>query len=169
VARPVDVLGDATVGWGQNQCRCAQTGQVLEACADAETVVLNGCLQALAPLADAEVACQTEAAWNRVVCSLGCLDTGKLPGECVNPGPQCPPSSGVLQFCLRRYLFCDANGDEGVGASRTCDGVRDCSNGFDEANCTAKGRFTCADGSTLALDRVRDGVAQCLDSSDEWP
>jgi len=41
-------------------------------------------------------------------------------------------------------------------------------NGFDEANCVDRGVFTCANGSTIALDSVHDGVAQCPDSSDEW-
>jgi hypothetical protein len=173
VARPVDVLSDAALGWGENQCRCALTpenaAQSLEGCAIEETIALNGCLQALAPLAESEVACQVQAMWNRVVCALGCLDTGALTSACISPGPECPASSGVVGFCLRRRLGCDATGVDAVDATRTCDGVRDCPNGFDEANCVDRGVFTCANGSTIALDSVHDGVAQCLDSSDEWP
>lgn len=176
-ARPVDFLSDAALSWGQNQCRCAlkpdAPEQPLEGCAIEETTVLNGCLQALAPLADGEeVTCRAEALWSLSVCSLRCLDTGALPllEECLRAWPTCPTSAstGVVDFCLRRRLPCDEGGSKMVDATRTCDGVRDCDNGFDEANCVDKGVFTCADGSTIALDRVHDGVAQCGDSSDEW-
>ncbi len=181
-----DELDDALLAWAQNQCRCgdvqpepepAAEPVAVPECTEAETVVLNGCLQALATDADDTLRCLAEEPWFRSVCAASCQGTGeRLPSECLAASPiaaspaSCGELPSVLRFCRRRFLGCDgALSEVQVGPYETCDGKNDCPNGFDEANCSPGAMaFTCADGSQVAIAVVGDETPDCPDGSDEW-
>ncbi len=181
-----DELDDALLAWAQNQCRCGDVQPEPEPaaepiavpeCTEAETVVLNGCLQALATDADDTLRCLAEGLWFQSMCAASCQGTGEqLPSECLTASPSAasPSSCGelptVLRFCRRRFLSCDgALSEVQVGPYETCDGKNDCPNGFDEANCTPGAMaFTCADGSQVTIAVVGDEIPDCPDGSDEW-
>ncbi|CAD6194735.1 unnamed protein product [Caenorhabditis auriculariae] len=56
-----------------------------------------------------------------------------------------------------------------------CDGIRDCSDGFDEQNCAGPDRscglsqFMCANGQCISRTSQCDLRVDCVDGSDEWP
>ncbi len=67
-------------------------------------------------------------------------------------------------------LFVQAN-DRLLFHLQLCNGIRDCSNGVDEASCNQRcsrlGMFQCANGSCIRQEQRCDSVPQCEDSSDE--
>jgi hypothetical protein len=106
-----------------------------------------GCVDELLP--DCEVACLTAA-------SCPALDTyyctDRQPpslsdcfASCDTPAYECPDGSG---FYRPRDI---------------CDGVVDCDDGADEADCT----FTCRDGSSISKEYQCNGSANCPDGEDE--
>jgi len=101
-----------------------------------------------------------------------CVQGGGIPEDCGWSLHEngCEASGGVFEFCERSSLGCDGPMSETrVSWSETCNGVADCENGFDEANCLPNaGVFVCADGSTVSPDRVADASEDCPDGSDEW-
>jgi hypothetical protein len=177
---PVDELADALNAWGQTQCLCGQAVELaplgpagLDECVKEETRALNGCLRALAPDTAEFARCRAPGLWDQSACAAKCVQDKTGLSECLPPsGSQCAPlasQAGVLGFCMRNRLACDEAGDARVGALQTCDGIRDCANGFDEANCAPNSTvFTCAEGARIARTMVRDNSRQCPDGSDEW-
>lgn len=170
VPRPMDSLSDSTLAQVQNSCRCihGSDSAMLESCVREQGGVLNGCLQALGSDAGEYASCRGQLVWNSAVCANECFGRGSIPEECEVPPIACG-AYGVLEFCSQATLACDASRAAEVFAAQTCDGTRDCANGFDEANCEPDaGAFTCADGSRTELALVRDGTEHCSDGSDEW-
>ncbi|CAI2303826.1 unnamed protein product [Caenorhabditis sp. 36 PRJEB53466] len=55
-----------------------------------------------------------------------------------------------------------------------CDGIKDCSNGFDEENCASLDRhckpneWMCNSGQCIPSGKVCDASVDCIDGSDEW-
>lgn len=173
-ASGAEELFDARVAFGQNICRCRYTdADELEAClANDQVRVLTGCYQALAGNRNDDALCEAELTWGAADCSAGCVDTGNEPEDCGRElyDNLCGTAGSVFDFCKHSSLPCNGPMSETrVSWRDTCNGVPECENGFDEANCTPNAEeFVCADGSTVALDRVANASADCLDGSDEW-
>lgn len=168
-----DELSDALTAWGQNMCRCAFTELVgIQSCVDEEVRVLGGCLEALARDGDDAALCEAELAWGAAQCATTCIGESRPSEDCnmALSGNTCGAHGGVFDFCKQNSLGCDGPLSEiRVWQSKVCDGITDCENGFDEANCTRGSEaFTCADGSTVALELVADASEDCPDGSDEW-
>ncbi|HTU61258.1 MAG TPA: LDL receptor domain-containing protein, partial [Polyangiales bacterium] len=77
---------------------------------------------------------------------------------------------GALARCFTRCYPEDAPvacADRSSEEGYRCDGIADCEDESDEADCGESAFFVCGDGDKLPRDSQCDGLSDCLDDSDE--
>lgn len=170
-----DLTAEASLGWAQNACLSCSAATTAEACVRDELVFSNGCVQALGQAVDMAgyATCVASAYWELSQCRFECgaqdPSGGQECSDLLKSLSSCGTTPGVFAFCVRNSFPCGGGNGE-VHQSVVCDGITDCTNGFDEANCTrGQTDFRCADGSRANLEQVFDGKRDCPDGTDEAP
>ncbi|WP_437737358.1 RCC1 domain-containing protein [Sorangium sp. So ce1335] len=161
---------DAVRAYAETMCRCALGVDAdLDGCIAEEGSMNAACLAAL-PADETYLDCMTDALYlTRASCWAACA---KTPDEVLPSCPvdaACARPSGVeaSYLCHMSWYPCD-NEQGGVMNEALCDGIRDCDDGADEANCSRdQGAFFCAEGEPLPFERVCDDVIDCENEIDE--
>jgi hypothetical protein len=149
-------------------CSCAFGGTPEDACVADENAAPNQtCLETLAANQTATLDCLATWLWSDAVCyaEQACTSPGTLD---VCPTPLMCPLEAVpaLQYCRRPICVSDQSP---MNRLQICDGVRDCADGSDEANCRDDlgGAFECNPESRIQVTQLCDGTIDCDNGSDE--